>query len=199
MATIAAISTAPGIGGIGIIRMSGKECFDILDKIFEPINKGEIKGYSIKYGKIVDRGHIIDEVLVSYFVAPRSYTTENMCEINSHGGTVIMKQILELCLKNGADLADPGEFTKRAFLNGRIDLTQAEAVIDVINSKTDKEALASINQLEGNLSKKIQEIRKDLIEGMANIEVSIDYPEYDVPDVTNLEILEILERNATRL
>ena len=199
MATIAAISTAPGIGGIGIIRMSGKECFDILDKIFEPINKGEIKGYSIKYGKIVDRGHIIDEVLVSYFVAPRSYTTENMCEINSHGGTVIMKQILELCLKNGADLADPGEFTKRAFLNGRIDLTQAEAVIDVINSKTEKEALASINQLEGNLSKKIQEIRKDLIEGMANIEVSIDYPEYDVPDVTNLEILEILERNATRL
>lgn len=199
MSTIAAISTAPGIGGIGIIRMSGKECFDILDKIFEPINNSEKQGYTIKYGKIMDNGEIIDEVLVSYFIAPKSYTTENMCEINSHGGMIVMKQILELCLKNGANLAEPGEFTKRAFLNGRIDLTQAEAVIDVINSKTDKEAKASMNQLEGNLSKKIQEIRQDLISGMADIEVSIDYPEYDVEEVTNSQVLEILYRNKERL
>lgn len=199
MSTIAAISTAPGIGGIGIIRMSGKECFSILDKIFEPVNNTEKKGYTIKYGKIVDNGKVVDEVLVSYFLSPKSYTTENMCEINSHGGMVIMKQILDLCLKNGAELAEAGEFTKRAFLNGRIDLTQAEAVIDVINSKTDKEARASMNQLEGNLSKRISEIREDLISGMADIEVSIDYPEYDVEEMTNSQILDLLLRNKDRL
>ena len=199
MSTIAAISTAPGIGGIGIVRMSGKECFDILDKFFKPISDKPIKGYSIKYGKIYDNNEVVDEVLVSYFIGPKSYTTENMCEINSHGGMVVMKKILDICLKNGADLAEPGEFTKRAFLNGRIDLTQAEAVIDVINSKTEKEAKASMNQLEGYLSKKIKEIRKDLISGMADIEVSIDYPEYDVEEVTNTKILEILDRNANRL
>lgn len=199
MSTIAAISTAPGIGGIGIIRMSGKECFDILDKIFVPVNDTEKKGYTIKYGKIVDNGKVVDEVLVSYFLAPKSYTTENMCEINSHGGMIVMKQILDLCLKNGAELAEAGEFTKRAFLNGRIDLTQAEAVIDVINSKTDKEAKASMNQLEGALSEKISEIRKDLLSGMADIEVTIDYPEYDTPEMTNSQILELLSRNKERL
>ena len=199
MSTIAAISTAPGIGGIGIVRMSGKECFDILDKFFKPISDKPIKGYSIKYGKIYDNDEVVDEVLVSYFIGPKSYTTENMCEINSHGGMIVMKKILDVCLKNGADLAEPGEFTKRAFLNGRIDLTQAEAVIDVINSKTEKEAKASMNQLEGYLSKKIKEIREDLISGMADIEVSIDYPEYDVEEVTNTKILEILDRNAKRL
>lgn len=199
MSTIAAISTAPGIGGIGIIRMSGKESFDILKKIFVPVSNTPEKGYSIKYGKIYDGDEIVDEVLVSYFIAPKSYTTENMCEINSHGGMVVMKRILDLCLKNGADLAEPGEFTKRAFLNGRIDLTQAEAVIDVINSKTEKEAKSSMNQLEGNLSKRIKEIRDDLISGMADIDVSIDYPEYDIEGVTNLNISDILVRNRKRL
>lgn len=199
MSTIAAISTAPGIGGIGIIRMSGKESFDILKKIFVPVSNTPEKGYSIKYGKIYDGDEIVDEVLVSYFIAPKSYTTENMCEINSHGGIVVMKRILDLCLKNGADLAEPGEFTKRAFLNGRIDLTQAEAVIDVINSKTEKEAKSSMNQLEGNLSKRIKEIRDDLISGMADIDVSIDYPEYDIEEVTNLNISDILVRNKKRL
>ena len=144
-------------------------------------------------------GKVVDEVLVSYFLAPKSYTTENMCEINSHGGMIVMKQILDLCLKNGAELAEAGEFTKRAFLNGRIDLTQAEAVIDVINSKTDKEAKASMNQLEGALSEKISEIRKDLLSGMADIEVTIDYPEYDTPEMTNSQILELLSRNKERL
>jgi len=196
LSTIIAISTAPGIGGIGIIRMSGENCFSILEKVF--IQKhfqkiDDIKGYSIKYGNIVNNNEIIDEVLVSYFKAPNSYTTENMCEINSHGGIIIMNKILDLCIKNGAELAEPGEFTKRAFLNGRIDLSQAEAVIDIINSKTDKEAKVSIDQLKGNLSNKISIIRKKIISVMADIEATIDYPEYDLEEVTNSKILKVLE------
>lgn len=199
MSTIVAISTAPGIGGIGIIRMSGEKSFEILEKIFVTNDK-PISGYTMKYGKIVDEKNvIIDEVLVSYFIAPNSYTRENVCEINSHGGMVVMKKILELCLKNGAVLAEPGEFTKRAFLNGRIDLSQAEAVIDIINSKTDREAKASINQLEGNLSLEIKEIRKDLISMMADIEASIDYPEYDVEEVTTNKVREVLLKQKDRL
>ena len=198
MNTIVAISTSPGLGGIGIIRMSGKETFKILDKIFKQKNKQsieEIKGYTIKYGNIVDNNskEIIDEVLVSYFKAPKSYTTENMCEINSHGGRVVLNRILELCLKNGAKLAEPGEFTKRAFLNGRMDLSQAESVIELINAKTDKEARASINQLEGALSKEIRKIKEIIMSIMVDIEASIDYPEYDVPEVTNKQALEKLE------
>lgn len=196
MSTIAAISTAPGIGGIGIIRMSGKDCFKILEKIFKQKkyqNIKDIKGYSIKYGNIVDDKQIVDEVLVSYFKSPSSYTSENMCEINSHGGIVIMNKILDLCLKNGAELAEPGEFTKRAFLNGRMDLSQAEAVIDVINAKTDKEAKVSLEQLKGNLSEKIQKVRKMIISVMADIEATIDYPEYDLEEVTNSRILDVLD------
>lgn len=197
MSTIVGISTAPGIGGIGIIRMSGKNTFKILDKIFVQKNRkeiDEIPGYSIKYGHIVDGENIIDEVLVSYFKAPRSYTTENMCEINSHGGNIVVKKILELCLKNGAELAEPGEFTKRAFLNGRIDLTQAESVIDVINAKSEKEAKAGIKQLEGNLSKEINKIKQKIMNLMVNIEVSIDYPEYDdIEDVQNKQVLDMLK------
>lgn len=196
MSTIAAISTAPGIGGIGIIRMSGEDCFEILSKIFKqknPQDIKDIKGYTIKYGNIVDKNEIIDEVLVSYFKAPKSYTSENMCEINSHGGIVIVNKILDLCIKNGAEVAEPGEFTKRAFLNGRMDLSQAEAVIDVINAKTDKEAKISMEQLEGSLSEKIEEIRKIVISVMADIEATIDYPEYDLEEVTNRKILNILD------
>ena len=176
--------------------MSGDNCFDILNKIFNPKNKQnieEIKGYTIKYGYIVDNeNNIIDEVLVSYFKAPKSYTTENMCEINTHGGIIILRKILELCLKNGAELAEPGEFTKRAFLNGRIDLLQAESVVDIINAKSDKEAKASINQLEGNLSKKIKEIKQKILDVMVNVEVAIDYPEYDVEDATNEQMQNML-------
>ena len=193
--TIVAISTASGNGGIGIIRLSGRQSFEIIDKIFIPKNKSKnIKGYTMKYGNIVNpkNNEIIDEVLVSYFVAPKSYTTENMCEINSHGGTVVEKRILELCLQNGAELAEPGEFTKRAFLNGRIDLSQAEGIIDLINSKTEMEAKESINQLEGNLSKKIKNIEQKMLDIMVNIEVTIDYPEYDVEEVTNSEALKNL-------
>ncbi|MBR3163177.1 MAG: tRNA uridine-5-carboxymethylaminomethyl(34) synthesis GTPase MnmE [Clostridia bacterium] len=197
MSTIASISTAPGIGGIGIIRMSGENTFKILDKIFVQKNKEEInniKGYSIKYGHIVDETEVVDEVLVSYFKAPKSYTTENMCEINSHGGNIVVKRILELCLKNGANLAEPGEFTKRAFLNGRIDLTQAESVIDVINAKSEREVKAGIKQLEGELSKKINKIKQKILDIMVNIEVSIDYPEYDdIEEVQNKQVLDMLD------
>ncbi len=194
--TIVAISTASGNGGIGIIRLSGKQSFEIINKIFVPKNKNkEIKGYNIKYGNVVnpENNEIIDEVLVSYFVAPKSYTTENMCEINSHGGIIVEKRILELCLHNGAELAEPGEFTKRAFLNGRIDLSQAEGIIDLINSKTEMEAKESINQLEGSLSKKIKEIEQKMLDITVNIEVTIDYPEYDVEEVTNAEALNSLQ------
>ncbi len=182
--------------------MSGEKCFKILDKIFVPKNKQkieDIKGYKIKYGKIVDNGQIVDEVLVSYFKTPKSYTTENMCEINSHGGNFIVRKILELCLKNGADLAEPGEFTKRAFLNGRIDLLQAESVIDVINAKSEREAKTGIKQLEGFLSKEISDIKKDIMDVMVNIEVAIDYPEYDVDDVTISQITEMLDKIENKL
>lgn len=191
-----------GIGGIGIIRISGEDSFKILEKIFKPKNKQnieEIKGYRIKYGKIVDSERIIDEVLVSYFKAPKSYTTENMCEINSHGGSIIVKEILELCLKNGARLAEPGEFTKRAFLNGRIDLLQAESVIDIINAKSKKEVNEGIKQLEGFLSKEISEIKQEIMDVMVNIEVSIDYPEYDVEDITINQISNMLNNIEKRL
>ena len=199
--TIVAISTATGTGGIGIIRMSGKFCFDILNKIFKPMNKSsKISGYTMKYGHIIDENNeIIDEVLVSYFVAPKSYTTENMCEINSHGGYVVERKILEECIKNGAVLAEPGEFTKRAFLNGRIDLVQAESVIDLINSKSDKEARASISQLEGNLSKNINDIKASLLDLMADIEANIDYPEYDIEEVTNNKIINSLNNIEEKL
>lgn len=182
--------------------MSGQLCFEVLDKMFIPKNKQsieEIKGYTIKYGNIVDNGEVIDEVLVSYFKAPKSYTMENMCEINSHGGNIIVKKILELCLKNGAELAEPGEFTKRAFLNGRIDLVQAESVIDVINAKSEKEVKTGIKQLEGLLSKEIAEIKQEIMDVMINIEVSIDYPEYDVEDVANAEITDMLDSVKKKL
>ena len=187
--------------------MSGKECFEILDKIFLPKkveNIGNIKGYTMKYGHIVENlkeydgfevpeSAIVDEVLVSYFKEPMSYTTENMCEINTHGGNIVVKNILELCLKNGAEMAEPGEFTKRAFLNGRIDLLQAESVIDILDAKSERELKAGMNQLEGRVSKEIHDIKQKIMDVMVNVEVDIDYPEYDVEEVTNTEINEMLD------
>ena len=194
MDTIVAISTAIGNSGIGIIRMSGEESFEIIKKIFKTKKKEvNIKPNTINYGYIVDRDEIIDEVLVSFFKSPKSFTTENMCEINSHGGITIMNKILEICIKNGARLAEPGEFTKRAFLNGRIDLSQAEAIIDVINAKTDKEAKASIKQLNGGLSEKLNKVKKMIMDVLVDIEASIDYPEYDIEEVTNVRILNLME------
>ena len=205
MSTIAAIATATGTGGIGIIRMSGEKCFDVLKKIFIPADKkcdiDKVKGYTMKYGYIINAqtNEKIDEVLVSFFRAPKSYTTENMCEINSHGGTVVERKILEQCLLNGADLAEPGEFTKRAFLNGRIDLSQAESVIDIINAKTDKEAEASFNQLQGRLSEELENIRMELLEIMSDIEASIDYPEYDIEETTNEKALNLFNKVKDKL
>ncbi len=182
--------------------MSGKNSFKILEKIFKPKTPQkieEIKGYTIKYGTIHENKNIIDEVLVSYFKAPKSYTTENMCEINSHGGIVVVRKILDLCLKNGAELAEPGEFTKRAFLNGRIDLLQAESVIDIIDAKSEKEARAGIQQLEGKLSQEIKQIKQKIMDVMVNLEVSIDYPEYDVEEVTKEELTTMLTDTKKRL
>ena len=182
--------------------MSGEDSFKILQKIFKPIKNEDInniKGYTMKYGHIIENGDIVDEVLVSYFKSPKSYTTENMCEINSHGGIVIVRKILDLCLKNGAELAQPGEFTKRAFLNGRIDLLQAESVIDVINAKSEKEAKAGIKQLEGILSREIREIKQSILDLMVDIDVSIDYPEYDVEEVTNKQLYDVLVESEKKL
>ena len=200
METIAAISTAIGNGGIGIIRMSGPRTFEIIQKIFRTQKKNKIKieeieGYTIRYGYIVKAKteEILDEVLVSFFKNPKSYTKEDMCEINSHGGMVVEQLILEECIQNGAVLAEPGEFTKRAFLNGRIDLSQAESVIDIINSKTIQEEKAASEQLQGFLSQKIHGIMDKLLDGMADIEASIDYPEYDEVEVTNEKLMDRLK------
>ena len=203
--TIAAIATATGAGGIGIIRMSGDNCFDVLKKIFVPIDKkfswNNIKGYTIKYGYIInsESKEKIEEVLVSFFKLLKCYTTENMCEINCHGGTIIEKKILNECILNGAELAEPGEFTKRAFFNGRIDLSQAESVIDIINAKSDKEAEASFDQLQGRLSKEIEDIRNDLLDIMSDIEASIDYPEYDIEETTNEKAMDSLNNIENKL
>ena len=198
--TIVSISTALGNGGIGIVRLSGKDTFKIINKIFVPKNKDKkINGYTMKYGNIVDNNKIIDEVLVSYFVSPKSYTTEDMCEINTHGGVIVEKRILEICIRKGARLAEPGEFTKKAFLNGRIDLSQAEAIADLINSKTDKEAKESINQLEGSLSKEIEKIEKKLLNTITAIEVEIDYPEYDIDENEGISIINELKDSIKQL
>ena len=175
--------------------MSGEKTFEILAKMFiakNPKDISEIPGYTMQYGNIVDDGKIIDEVLVSYFKAPKSYTTEDMCEINSHGGNVIMRKILQICLKNG-------EFTKRAFLNGRIDLSQAESVIDIINAKSDREAKEGIKQLEGYLATSIRKIKNEILDVMTNIEVSIDYPEYDTPEVLEDDLKKKMEEVLDKL
>ena len=200
MEAIVAISTPPGYGGIGIIRLSGKDSFKIIEKIFVPKNKEKIKGYNMKFGNIFDfKGKKIDEVLVTYFVSPKSFTTENMCEINSHGGPIVEKKILELCVEAGARMAEPGEFTKLAFLNGRIDLSQAEAIVDIINSKTQKEQEMSIKQLDGELSVKIKEIKDEIMKLMVDIEASIDYPEYDIEEVTRNKIKDVLLNTKGKL
>ena len=179
--TIAAIGTALSNSGISIIRISGKDSLDIINKIFK--TSYNIEPNKIVYGKIYKENKVLDNVLVSYFKNPKSYTGEDVCEINCHGGNQITKQILELVLENGARIADAGEFSKRAFLNGKMDLTKAEAVINLINSKTNTEMRIAANNLEGNLYNKIKELRVELIELLAHIEVSVDYPEYDYEEV----------------
>lgn len=183
--TIAAISTPRGEGGIGIVRISGSEALNIVNKIFKSKSGKEVfnlKNFSINYGHLYDDDKLVDEVLVNIMKAPNTYTREDIVEINCHGGFLITEQVLELVLKNGARLAESGEFTKRAFLNGRIDLTQAEAVMDMIHGKTEKSLTLSLNQLRGDLREKIIEIKKSILDLAAHINVVLDYPEEGIDD-----------------
>lgn len=187
--TIAAIATPLGAGGIGIIRMSGQDALSIADKVFKSKSKKvlqEQRSHTIHYGWIIDPDtqEVIDEVLMMLMKGPNTYTREDVIEINCHGGMIVIQKILQLLLKNGAQLAEPGEFTKRAFLNGRIDLSQAEAVIDIINAQTELSLQSSISQLGGTLSQKVKNLRQELLEMIAHIEASIDYPEYDMEELT---------------
>lgn len=184
--TIVSISTSLGVGAIAIIRLSGPKAIEIVNKIFKGKDLTKVDSHTINYGYIKENDTIIDEVLVSIMRAPKTYTTEDVVEINTHGGIATTNKVLELCLTNGARIAEPGEFTKWAFLNGRIDLTQAEAVEDIITSTTDKSLNLSMNQLTGSLKKLITDTRKTMVNLMANIEVNIDYPEYE--DAENITI-----------
>ena len=184
--TIAAISTAQGIGAISIVRISGDEALDIVNKIFDQ-DIYKYKSNTINYGHIIEDGNVIDEVLVSIFLAPKTYTKENIIEINTHGGISVTNKILELLIDNGARLAEPGEFTKRAFLNGRIDLLEAESVMDLIDAKTESARKMAINGVDGRLSKKINSLRSKALDLISNIEVNIDYPEYEDIEVMTIE------------
>ena len=187
--TIVAISTSQGIGAISIIRLSGKESIEIVNKIVKNKNLNKLNSHTINYNHVVNNDEIIDEVLISIMKAPRSFTTEDVVEINCHGGIATTNKILELLLLNGCRLAEPGEFTKRAFLSGRIDLLEAESVMDIINSKTENSLKLAINQLNGSTSNLIRNLRQDLLEILANIAVNIDYPEYeDIEEVTNQKL-----------
>lgn len=201
--TIAAISSAAGNSGIGIIRVSGDEAIEIVDKIFKSNKKDkklkDVDSHTVHYGHITDGDKILDQVLVIVMKNPHSYTGEDTVEIDCHGGMLILKKVLELILKNGAKAAEPGEFTKRAFLNGRIDLSQAEAVMDLINSKNDFALNSSIEQLKGGVSDKIKEIRSDIIYHIAFIESALDDPEHISLDGYEKEISVMLQNNTQKI
>ncbi|KWU60708.1 tRNA modification GTPase [Bacillus mycoides] len=191
--TIAAISTALGEGAIAIVRVSGDDAIEKVDRIFKGKDLTQVSSHTIHYGHIVDldTNQVIEEVMVSIMRAPRTFTRENIVEINCHGGLVSVNKVLQLILAQGVRLAEPGEFTKRAFLNGRIDLSQAEAVMDLIRAKTDRAMNVAINQMEGRLSKLIGHLRQEILETLAHIEVNIDYPEYDdVEEMTHNILIE---------
>ncbi len=197
--TIAAISTTLGVGAISIIRVSGNDAIKIVNKIFKGKNLEKVETHTINYGHIVDKDEIIDEVLVSIMKSPKTFTTEDVVEINCHGGISTTNKVLELLLNNGARLAEPGEFTKRAFLNGRIDLTQAESVMDLINSKNESKRKVAIKGLNGYVSNIIRNLRQEILELLASIEVNIDYPEYEdaivmTNDIVKPKITEIKEK-----
>ena len=187
--TICAISTALGVGAISIIRVSGPEAISIVNKVFKGKNLNKVESHTINYGYIMDKNKIIDEVLVSIMKAPKTYTKEDVVEINSHGGISSTNKVLEILLCNGCRLAEAGEFTKRAFLNGRIDLIQAEAVSDLISSTTEASRVLSLNQIGGKVSKIIKNLRQEILEVLANIEVNIDYPEYEDAVLVTVDIL----------
>ncbi len=198
--TIAAISTTQGVGAISIIRVSGNDSISIVNSIFKGKDLTKVDSHTINYGHIVNNGEIIDEVLVSIMKAPKTFTKEDVVEINCHGGIATTNKVLELLLTKGVRLAEPGEFTKRAFLNGRIDLTQAESVMDLINSKTDQNRKVAINGLNGNVSNLIKDLRQNMVELLASIEVNIDYPEYEEYEVmTNEKISPQIKEIKTKL
>lgn len=187
--TICAISTSIGIGAISIVRVSGPESIDIVNKIFKGKDLTKVDSHTINYGHIVDNDTIVDEVLVSIMKAPKTFTTEDIVEINTHGGIAPTNKVLELLLENGCRLAEPGEFTKRAFLNGRIDLLEAESVMDMIDSKTDIQRKMAMNGINGKTSNLINELRSDMVQIISNINVNIDYPEYDDVDIITNDLL----------
>ena len=198
--TIAAISTPPGEGGIGIVRLSGDEALEIAEKVYKQGNKrlSDQPSHTIHYGNLYNpkTDEKIDEVMVTIMKAPKTYTREDIVEINTHGGVLVTNKVLQTILAAGARLAEPGEFTKRAFLNGRIDLSQAEAVMDVIRAKTDSAMHNAISQLDGNLSNLISEIRQEILQTLAQVEVNIDYPEYDdVEEMTS----KLMQEKATEV
>lgn len=200
--TIVGISTPPGEGAIGIVRMSGDASLDIIKELF--INKNnqhvdKFENRKLTYGMIVDDGTIIDEVLVACMKAPHTFTRENIVEINCHGGIVPIRRIVEALLKKGCRMAEPGEFTKRAFLNGRLDLAQAESIMDMISAKTTKGFDVAYKQMEGALSKTVREIREDLLQILAHVEVNIDYPDEDIEELTYTELLESLNKVQPRI
>lgn len=193
--TIAAISTALGVGAVSIVRVSGSDSIEIVNKIFDR-DLTKVSSHTINYGHIIDSNEIIDEVLVSVMKSPKTFTREDIVEINCHGGIATTNKVLELVLLNGARMAEPGEFTKRAFLNGRIDLIEAENVMNLINSKTEASRKLAISGLSGNVSKMISELRNKMVDIISNIEVNIDYPEYeDILVVTN----DMIKNNISEL
>ncbi|WP_321329558.1 tRNA uridine-5-carboxymethylaminomethyl(34) synthesis GTPase MnmE [uncultured Ilyobacter sp.] len=202
--TIAAISTPRGEGGIGIVRMSGDDSIKILSKVFRAKSEKKIedlKSHTINYGHIYDEEVLLDEVMVSFLKGPKTYTREDIIEINCHGGYLISEKILELLLKKGARIAEQGEFTRRAFLNGRLDLTQAEAVMDIIHGKTDKSISLSLNQLRGDLKNQIAVLKKMILDVAAHVNVVLDYPEEGIddplPDNLMDNLIEVLETSDT--
>ena len=201
--TIAAISTTSGAGAISIIRVSGNEAINIVNKIFKEKDLTKVPSHTIHYGHIEYKGKIEDEVLVSIMKAPKTFTTEDVVEINCHGSIVVTKRVLEILLTIGCRMAEPGEFTKRAFLNGRIDLIEAEGVMDLINSKSESEKKLALNQIEGKVSNLIKDLRQKILEVLAQIEVKIDYPEYeDIEEVTYNDLkqnINIVEEEIKRI
>lgn len=192
--TIAAISTPLGEGAIGIVRLSGSEAIAIASRVFTGKNLADCASHTLNYGHITENTRVLDEVMVGVMKAPKTFTREDVVEINTHGGIAVMNEILQLLLRNGARLADPGEFTKRAFLNGRMDLSQAEAVMDIIRAKTDQAMAIAVNQLDGSLSNLINRTRQEILETLAQVEVNIDYPEYD--DVEEMTTKLLREKTA---
>lgn len=189
--TIAAISTPLGEGAIGIVRLSGTDSFAIAQKIFKGKDLNSVASHTLNYGHIVDpdKNEILDEVMVGAMRSPKTFTREDIIEINTHGGIAVTNEILQLVIREGARLAEPGEFTKRAFLNGRVDLTQAEAVMDIIRAKTDKAMNIAVKQLDGSLSDLINNTRQEILNTLAQVEVNIDYPEYDDVEEATTEII----------